>query len=61
MYPHHEHHSLSSVLTHTRASHVHELQMTWSILSAGAEDDDILFEDELRRLSEERKARKGTP
>ena len=29
--------------------------MTRSILSAGAEDADILFEDELRCLSEERK------
>ena len=29
--------------------------MTWSILSAGAEDADILFEDELRALSEEKK------
>ena len=39
----------------TRKRRVHELQMTWSILSAGAEDADMLFEDELRCLSEERK------
>ena len=30
--------------------------MTQSIQSAGVENDDILFEDELRALSEERKA-----
>ena len=29
--------------------------MTRSMLSAGAEDTDILFEDELRALSEEKK------
>ena len=29
--------------------------MMWSILSAGAEDADILFEDELRALSEKKK------
>ena len=46
---------LSELSVHTRKRRVHELQMTRSILSAGAEDADTLFEDELRCLSEERK------
>ena len=43
---------LSELSVHTHKRCVHELQMTRSMLSAGAEDADILFEDE---LSEERK------
>ena len=46
---------LSELSARTRKRRVHELQTTRSILSAGAKDADIMFEDELRCLSEERK------
>ena len=46
---------LSELSVHTRKRCVHELQMTRSNLSTSAEDADILFEDELRCLSEVRK------
>ena len=38
---------LSELSARTCKRRVHELQMTWSFLSAGVEDADILFEDEL--------------
>ena len=46
---------LSELSVRTRKHCVDELQMTRSILSAGAEDADIFFEDELRCLSEAKK------
>ena len=46
---------LSELSARTRKRRVHELQTTRSILSAGAKDADIMFEDELRWLSEEKK------
>ena len=48
---------LSELSVRTRKCRVHELQMTRSILSVGSEDADILLEDELSCLSEERKER----